>query len=343
MRALDLDAAFACGIAISLLCSSTADAAGTADVLPKPNERQQQVIDVMAKLNALLVPTREQFVAGSLSFIVHHEFGHFLIDEYEIPVLTPRQEDMADAYAIFEVAPYGTAEELQAPIRFWLFQAYLKGIAPIDWSDEHSLDHQRAFEIACFLAGRWPQRYAGLPEAFGASARRVARCERDSDLTQTGWIETLRAQSAVMIDKQTAVVTYEPAPPEFAEAKAWLSASGLLEGLANEIQRYKLPDWRIERRAWIEKQLSEGHFKPGDLDRNRHRVDVVGKVCGRVNAFYQPPPKEEKKKVKLGPGVFNKQNLVGQLTRPKIVVCYELVHEIRLMAEKGLPATKPSN
>jgi hypothetical protein len=324
MRALALFAAV-------VLCGSfsPAVAAGTADILPKPTERQQQVIDVMAKLNDLMVPTRAQFVYGSLSFVIYHELGHFLIDEYDIPVLTPREEDMADAYSTFEVAPYGKAEEVQAPVRLWLFYAYLHGTKPIAWWDEHSLDHQRAFEIACSLAGRWPERYAGLPEAFGASAKRTQRCARDSHRTQAAWVETLRAQNAVMIDKQKAVVTYLPAPPELADAEKWLSASGLLESVAIEIQRYKLPDWRIERRARLEKEWFEGRHKPSEFASTKQQVDVIAKSCGEANASYVPPSD--------GPGLFGIQPKGGQPQHPQIVVCYELVDEIRTLAENGLP------
>lgn len=313
---------------------SPAVAAGTADILPKPSERQQQVIDVLAKLDAMLVPTREQFVAGSMSFIVYHEFGHFLIDEYDIPVLGGREEDMADAYATFEIAPTTAKEEMQAPVRLWLFYAFLKGTKPVAWWDEHSLDHQRAFQIGCFLSGRWPERYAGLPEAFGAPSKRTALCTQDSHRTQSAWVETLRAQSAVMIDRQKAVVTYLPAPQELADAQEWLSASGLLEKVANEIQRYKLPDWRIERKARLEKDWAEGRFSPNDFDRTRQYVDVIAKSCGEANAFYVPP--------RDAPGVFGVQPPSAQPQRPQVIVCYELVDRLRKLAENGLPDDKPS-
>jgi hypothetical protein len=332
MRAPRLTAAFAFGAAIVFGSVSAAAAAGTADILPKPTERQQQVIDVLTKLDALVVPTREQFVAGSVSFAVYHELGHFLIDEYDIPLLSGREEDMADSYATFELAPTAAKEKMQAPVRLWLYYAFLKGTKPVAWWDEHSLDHQRAFQIACFLSGRWPERYAGLPEAFGAPSRRTTRCTRDSHRTQAAWVETLRAQGAVMINRQEAVVTYLPGPPELAEAQKWLSASGLLENVANEIQRYQLPDWRIERKARVEKDLAEGRFSPTDFARTRQYVDVIGKSCGEANAYYAPP--------RDAPGVFGIQPPSAQPQHPQIIVCYELVDQFRKLAEEGLPDGK---
>jgi hypothetical protein len=335
MRPSRLLAAFACGATLVLGIAASAGAVGTADIFPKPTERQQQAIDVLAKLNAMLVPTREQFVAGSMSFTVYHELAHFLIDEYDIPVLGGREEDMADAYATFELAPYAAKEQMQASVRLWLFYAFLKGTKPVEWWDEHSLDHQRAFQVSCFLSGRWPERYAGLPEAFGASPQRVALCTLDSHRTQTAWIETLRSQAATVIDKQQAVVTYLLAKEGLIEAETWLRASGLLESVATEVQRYRLPAWRIEKKSRLEKDWAAGRYGPTGFERTRQYVEVIAKSCGQANAFYIVP--------RDTPGVFSIQPPSMQPQHPKIVVCYELVEEFRKLAEQGLPDRQPNN
>jgi hypothetical protein len=328
MRAPLLFAAVAWAAGSALLATS-AIAASTKDILPKPTERQQQVMDVLANLDAAARPTREEFVAGSAAFAIYHEFGHFLIDEYTLPILGRGEEDMADAYATFELAPYTASEKMQSAVRLWLYMAFDRGTVPIAWWDEHSLDHQRAFDVACVLTGRWPQRYAGLPQAFGASDRRAALCTRDAPRKQTSWVETLRAQSAVMIDRQQAVVTYVPAPAALAESERWLRANGLLEAIASEIQRYKLPDWRIQWREKLDKDMAEGRLSPNAYDSTRQKVDVMGKSCGEANAFYAWPTDK--------PAVAGILPKSTRPQRPRLVLCYELIDKLQSLAvEAGL-------
>lgn len=328
MRKHMLLAALICTVGFAPFAMSAA-AAGTKDIMPRPTERQQQAIDVLANLNAGNAPTQEQFVAGATAFAVYHEFGHFLIDEYGIPILGRGQEDMADAYATFELAPHTASEQMQSAVRLWLYLAFDRGIAPIAWWDEHSLDHQRAFDVACILTGRWPQRYAGLPEAFGASTRRAALCAREAPKRQAAWVETLRAHNAAIINRQKAIVTYLPAPVELAGVEHWLRANGLLEALATEIQRYELPAWRIEWREKLDEDMAEGRLSVNAFDGTRQRVDVVAKSCGASNAYYTPPT--DKPTV---PGVLPQGS---RPQRPRLTLCYELIDKFRaLAAEAGL-------
>lgn len=330
MRAPLLFAAVVCAVG-SALFAMCATAAGTKDIMPKPTERQQQVIDVLAKLDAATAPTREEFVAGSTAFAVYHEFGHFLIDEYDLPILGRGQEDMADAYATFELAPHTASAQMQAAVRLWLYLAFDKGATPVAWWDEHSLDHQRAFDVACVLTGRWPQRYAGLPEAFGAPPKRAALCAREAPRRQVAWVETLRAHNAALIDRQKAVVTYLPAPAELADSEKWLRANGLLEAVATEIQRYKLPEWRIQWREKLDKDMAEGRLSVNAFDSTKQRVDVMAKSCGAANAYFAPVTDKP-----VVPGVLPKG---ARPQRPRLVLCYELIDKFRTLAvEAGLAA-----
>ncbi len=292
---------------------------------PPLSERQQQANDILANLDGKLVPTRDQFVTGSISFAVYHELGHFLIDEFDIPNLGGREEDMADAYAVFELGPHSAKEQMQSAVRLWLYMAFMRGATPIVWWDTHSLDAQRAFQVACFLTGRWPEAYAGLPEAFGAPAQRAGHCVTEAYRTQAAWVETLRAASASVIHKQQAKVTYVPAPIELADAEKWLRKSRLLEGVALEIGRYRLPDWRIE-----EQQIADKVPPVRARDMDKPHVEVVGRSCGVANAYYELP------KEKRSGGIFSGQGAVAA-TNPKLVVCYELIKQVRAMADKVLP------
>jgi hypothetical protein len=288
-----------------------------------PLSPDQQAARVLQELNRGGRPTREDFVAGSLRFIIFHELGHFLVNEYDIPVLA-REEDMADTYATFALAPHRRREELEAPIRFWLIKAYLSGKAPITWWDAHSLDHQRAFQIACLLAGHASDRFGQLPAAFGAPVERVRGCARESATTADGWRRTLLPAAGTMIGLQQAVVTYEPAPAALAESKAWLERSGLLEGVALEIRRYKLPAWRVELDKRIQQHLLRTGFR--DRDRLKQFADVRAASCGRTNAYYVPP----------GPagGPFTSAPLTPR--RSTVILCYELIDHVRKVAEAAI-------
>jgi Putative metallopeptidase len=292
-------------------------AAAPSETPPSPD---QQAARVLQALNRGGQPTRQEFVTGSLRFIILHELGHFLVQEYDIPILA-REEDMADTYATFASAPHGRKEELEAPIRFWLIEAERSGKAPITWWQEHSLDHQRAFHIACLLTGYSSDRFAPLLTAFGAPGERIRGCAQVSASTADGWRRTLLPAAGSVIGLQQAVVTYDPAPPALTESKAWLERSKLLESVALEIRRYKLPAWRVELEKRIQQHLQR--TGPRDFNRLKQFADVRAASCGRTNAYYVPPRPEG--------GPFSLAPLSPR--RSTLVLCYELVEHVRQMAE----------
>ena len=295
-------------------------AAAAPDPPPSPD---QQAARVLEELNRGVRPTRQEFATGSLRFVIFHELGHFLIKEYNIPILA-REEDMADTYATFTLPLNGRKEELEAPIRFWLIQAQRTGKAPIAWWNDHSLDHQRAFQIACLLAGASPDRFGQLPAAFGAPVQRIRGCAGESAATADGWRQTLFPARGAIIGLQQAVVTYGAAPAALAESKGWLERSGILESVALEIRRYKLPAWRVELEQRIQQHLQR--TGPRDRERLKQFADVRAEACGKANAYYAEPA--------AAGGPFTAAPLSPR--RSTLVLCYELVDDVRKMAEASL-------
>lgn len=288
-----------------------------------PLSPDQQAARVLQELNRSGRPTGQEFVTGSLRFAIFHELGHLLIEEYNIPILA-REEDMADTYATFALPPNGRKEELEAPIRFWLINAKRSGKAPITWWNDHSLDPQRAFQIACLLAGASSARFGQLPVAFGAPAERIRGCAREAAATADGWRRTLLPAQGTIIGLQQAVVTYGPAPAALAESKVWLERSGLLESVASEIRRYKLPAWRVELEQRIQQHLQR--TGPRDRERLKQFAEVRAEACGTVNAFYVPPGSEG--------GPFTAAPLTAR--RSTLVLCYELVDDVRKLAQANI-------
>jgi hypothetical protein len=103
----------------------------------------------------------DQVADDSELFIVLHEVGHALIDVLHLPV-TGREEDVADQFAVATLLHQGDAGEraIVHTARHWMLRADHRWSSPF-W-DEHSVDAQRSFNLACWLYGTNPAKYAGL-------------------------------------------------------------------------------------------------------------------------------------------------------------------------------------
>ncbi len=131
---------------------------------------------------------REQFAKildGLIWGIYFHELGHALIATNRIPI-TGREEDVADQFAVWFALNYVDLSKqpiLMPTIWFWRELAKGRNIPTMSQdelrhflSDEHSLDEQRIYNLACWAygtntaAGNGAARYSGLPE------QRAQRC-----------------------------------------------------------------------------------------------------------------------------------------------------------------------
>lgn len=113
-----------------------------------------------------------------------HEMGHAIIGINRVPI-TGREEDVADQFALYFASNF---IEQRAPVvqpTIWLFTQMAKqvDVASADqatikrlMSNEHSLDQQRIFNLACWSLGANASRgfvsaqYVGLPQ------ERASRC-----------------------------------------------------------------------------------------------------------------------------------------------------------------------
>jgi putative metallopeptidase DUF4344 len=123
-------------------------------------------------------------------FVLFHEIGHALVNLWHIPVLG-REEDAVDAFSTI----FMTEVVKDGRIALWgadFFNAVSSGkkYGPVEFADEHSLDPQRAYSIACWV-------YGSSPKAFGYLARivpqeRLARCPTEYRQLKEAWFEFLR-------------------------------------------------------------------------------------------------------------------------------------------------------
>jgi hypothetical protein len=124
-------------------------------------------------------------IAGAVWGIFFHELGHAVIGVNNVPI-TGREEDVADQFAVFYsvnfIEPQNTPVVLPT---IWLFRLMSKksDIASASqdqlkrlMSDEHSLDMQRIFNLACWAYGADSARGAKAANFVKLPRERGARC-----------------------------------------------------------------------------------------------------------------------------------------------------------------------
>jgi Putative metallopeptidase len=111
------------------------------------------------------------------SFILAHEFGHALINNFKLPVLG-KEEDAADAIStiLLLTVPNG-AEYAAASAAFWAnFSGRQSPPAIAEYADQHSLDLQRAFDILCWTAGSSETSFIEVAELEVLPESRLEAC-----------------------------------------------------------------------------------------------------------------------------------------------------------------------
>lgn len=119
---------------------------------------------------------------GVMWGIFFHELGHAVVDINRVPI-TGREEDVADQFAFYYAVNF--IEPLKVSVvvpTIWFFRALgtNREIATLTYgdvkrlmADEHSLDAQRTYNLACWAFGADESRglaaakFVGLPEERG--------------------------------------------------------------------------------------------------------------------------------------------------------------------------------
>jgi hypothetical protein len=128
-----------------------------------------------------------QGVGAVNSMIFEHEFGHALINAYDLPVLG-REEDAADDLAVLLLIPAkGGDQFITDAASFWAALSERQRVPQLsDYADVHSFDLQRAFSMLCLLAGSSPENFQKvaamnvLPDSRLASCRAEFKQKADS-------------------------------------------------------------------------------------------------------------------------------------------------------------------
>lgn len=155
-----------------------------------------EMIELMLKLarsdaDGLMKADRREFaqtIDGALWGIFFHELGHAVIGINRVPI-TGREEDVADQFALYFassfVEPRGAAV-VQPTIWFFTQMAKGRNVASVDqdtlkrlMSNEHSLDEQRIFNLACWALGANASRGYASAQYVGLPQSRADRCSSE--------------------------------------------------------------------------------------------------------------------------------------------------------------------
>ena len=122
---------------------------------------------------------RGQLAAGAMFFAFMHELGHAVINLYNVPVFG-REEDAADQIAtMMMVALIKTKPDVERGFTagaHWFFGNRQFVLFKSAFSDEHAVNPQRQYNIACWVYGSDPQRYLPFAQYAKLPAARAQRC-----------------------------------------------------------------------------------------------------------------------------------------------------------------------
>ncbi|MEL6919747.1 MAG: DUF4344 domain-containing metallopeptidase [Pseudomonadota bacterium] len=221
---------------------------------------------LMAVMPAAAVDDEDKvaFVENNLLYILFHEAGHAVIDQFGLPVLG-QEEDAADAFATIEIMNvYEDPLPILADsaIAQFIMDERLDGDYDVsDYYGSHDLDIQRGYRVICHAVGIEPDEYLVLAEDLGLDRDRIETCEDEGWLAAESW-EVLLEPSFIAEDEISSNVVNQydidglSAPQE----------SLLLDnGLMDEFSAY----------------LSETFDWPAP-------VTVTIELCNEANAFYDP-------------------------------------------------------
>ena len=141
---------------------------------------------------------RERFaklVDGAVWGIFFHELGHAVIGVNNAPV-TGREEDVADQFALFYSIHFAnSAHDVVIFPTIWLFSmmerrsdiaSATQDQLKIMMADEHSLDMQRVFNLACWAYGADPARGAAAADFVKLPKERGVRCPSEWNGVSSG-------------------------------------------------------------------------------------------------------------------------------------------------------------
>lgn len=223
-------------------------------------------IEGIGKENAL---DALSFAIGNAQFVLFHEAGHMLIAELDLPVLG-REEDAVDMLATLLQLESETEEADQAlvdSVDGWTLSSdtRLQRDETEDLSGAHGLDMQRAYMMACLMAGKDPERFAETIAYLELTEERLAQCPDEYDLARRSWERLLSGHAANRRrPTQLDIVYREPTDSDLDGYVVLVKEAALLERVAEVLRIFALKDG----------------------------ITIAADECGEANAYWNPNDRE---------------------------------------------------
>ena len=179
---------------------------GTVNAFYDPNNGRiiicYELIGYYVEMFAPVAKNQEELnsaILGATFFAFFHELGHGLIHVLDLPAVG-REEDSVDQMAtliLMENGDEGVAAAMAGAQWFALESAKKEKTGHnMPFWDEHSLDQQRFFNIACLVFGSNPQKYQAMVKNGYLPEPRAVRCPDEYGKISSAW-EKLLAQHIV--------------------------------------------------------------------------------------------------------------------------------------------------
>jgi hypothetical protein len=175
---------------------------GTINAFYDPNNNRiimcYELMDYYTKMFKPVSKTNEELgnaIVGATFFAFFHELGHGLIHQLGIPAVG-REEDAVDQMAtliLMENGDSGVAAAMSGAKWFALqAEANKKEGAQMPFWDEHSMEEQRFYNIACLVFGSNPEKYGPMVENNYLPKPRAMRCVDEYGKISGAWERLLQ-------------------------------------------------------------------------------------------------------------------------------------------------------
>lgn len=130
----------------------------------------------------------DEAILGSTLFFLLHEVGHALVHVLDLPI-TGKEEDAVDDLAALVMIEAEAADDLLSAAEGFdrLASAIMDSGVELPLWDEHSLEGQRAYTLACLVYGSNPRAYPDLVSPDLLPPSRAERCPGEYQQKSDAW------------------------------------------------------------------------------------------------------------------------------------------------------------
>ena len=125
---------------------------------------------------------------NSLFFVFYHEVGHAIVDIYDLPA-TGNSEDNADQVSTFVLLRNGESgiDALLEGANWFFIKSEESNVEESMFSDIHSPDRRRYYNLLCWIYGWDPQNGEDLVTEWELPKDRAGGCEEEYARMHSSW------------------------------------------------------------------------------------------------------------------------------------------------------------